>query len=109
MHPIQQLLGEWYAPYMDAIDQEQDAYRYSSFPLQQSISHKETGQIDRSEYGPYLIQLKPQKIAIITLHEIFQLLIRDPMGITFVMAAERIGKAIRVCLYSFLLQCRMRP
>ncbi len=54
--PARKLLVSWFKPLADAIQEEQ--YK---------IAHGTPG-IDRSVYGPYLLQLDPEQLAVITMH-----------------------------------------
>ena len=54
--PARKLLVSWFKPLAQAIEQEQ-----------MRIASGAPG-IDRSVYGPYLLQLDPEQLAVITLH-----------------------------------------
>lgn len=54
--PARKLLVSWFKPLADAIQEEQ-------YKIAQG-----TPGIDRSVYGPYLLQLDPEQLAVITMH-----------------------------------------
>lgn len=58
LSPSKRVLVKWFEPLVEAIDREQ-----------RDICERERG-VDRSSYGPYLILLPPEVLAVITIHEV---------------------------------------
>lgn len=56
--PVQRMLVTWFAPLAEAIDKEQ-----------RDIWNKESS-VDRNAYGPYMVLLPPEVLAVITMHEV---------------------------------------
>jgi DNA-directed RNA polymerase len=80
--PAQQLLLSWFTPLQAAIEEEVKA-----------IKSKEKG-VDRTIYGPHLLLLDSEKLAVIAMHEFINLALADPQGIKVVRVASVIGRAV---------------
>ena len=81
--PAQRVLLSWYAPLTASIRKEV-----------RDIEKRVKGQ-DRNVYGPYLRLLPPEKLAVITIHEILGLILSQPQGIKFTRAALTIGRTVQ--------------
>lgn len=55
---------------------------------------KGNGSTDRSIYGPYLLLLPAEKLAVIAMHEVWGLLLNCPEGVRFVRAAVSVGRSV---------------
>ena len=82
LKPEQKLLLNWYAPLATAIEAEQ-----------KRIQQKEPGK-DRSVYGPYLMMLDADRIAVIALHEVLSTVLLEDRGVAVLRTAIQIGRAI---------------
>jgi DNA-directed RNA polymerase len=80
--PSHKLLVEWFTPVSKAIDLEQAA-----------CIKGEPGQ-DRLTYGPYLTLLPPEKLAIITMHEVLSFLLLNGGYARISVIANNIGIAV---------------
>jgi hypothetical protein len=77
------LMVQWFGPLCEAIDREQAA-----------IWDREQG-YDRQQYGPFLILLPPEKLAVITMHEVLSLLLHMGGSARLSMLATRVGEAVQ--------------
>eukprot|EP01138_Halocafeteria_seosinensis_P012841 gb/GECG01013117.1/.p1 GENE.gb/GECG01013117.1/~~gb/GECG01013117.1/.p1 ORF type:complete len:1066 (+),score=121.31 gb/GECG01013117.1/:1-3198(+) len=81
--PAQRLLSEWFVPLTRAIDEEQAA-----------VTHGDAA-TDRNVYGPYLLLLKPDKLAVIAMHETLNLVLSFGGAVKVVQVMTAIGEAVR--------------
>jgi DNA-directed RNA polymerase len=80
--PAQKLLLDWFTPLKEAIEEEKEM-----------VKAKKSG-IDRSIYGPHLLLLESDTLAVITMHEFVNLALVEPRGIKVVRVATAIGRAV---------------
>jgi DNA-directed RNA polymerase len=115
LKPAQKILVTWYQPLVKAIKDEQrevlrvlrkeareegEAGSESSGPA----SKYDSG-IDRHVYGPFLLLMSAQKLAVITMHEALGMALRSgTVGVTFTSAAVQIGKAVHTEAHLQVLQ-----
>lgn len=85
--PAQKLLTLWFAPLVKAIDAEQLAITQGRFS-------KDKG-VDRNVYGPYLLLVKPEKLAVMTMHEALSSVLNQGGLCKFTFLAERIGQFVQ--------------
>lgn len=86
--PAQKLLTQWFAPLVRAIDEEQSIIASGNF--------KQGGQgKDRTVYGPYLLLVKPEKLAVMTMHESLSAVLNQGGVCKFTQLAERIGQYVQ--------------
>lgn len=77
------LMVQWFGPLCSAIDREQAA-----------IWNREPG-MDRTVYGPFLILLPPEKLAVITMHESLNILLHQGGQARLAAVAERVGETVQ--------------
>ena len=58
------------------------------------------GVVSEKSIQPYMLILKPDKIAIIVLHELIHILMQSPAGNAYTFCCENVGKIIKVGLRS---------
>ena len=68
---------------------------YHAIKSEQAAVLKGEKGFDRSNYGPALMLLKAEKLAVITMHEAVDTTMHSPHGAKFVRVCDRIGEAIR--------------
>jgi DNA-directed RNA polymerase len=85
MKPIQMEFVKWFDPLTSAIRDEQEA-------CLRRISAE-----DRSNYGPILVLLKPEKLAVISMHTVISEVLqsRQAVGTPFVTVVTAVGEAVR--------------
>ena len=83
MAPAQDILLLWYEPLVRAISEEH-----------RRIGTKDSAR-DRSVYGPKLLSVDAERLAVITIHEVLGLLMANPAGVKFVTLAQGIGSAVQ--------------
>jgi DNA-directed RNA polymerase len=83
MAPAQDILLLWYEPLVRAISEEH-----------RRIGAKDSAR-DRSVYGPKLLSVDAERLAVITIHEVLGLLMANPSGVKFVTLAQGIGSAVQ--------------
>lgn len=93
LRPVQVLLAEWFDPLTAAIRDEQLNIKYVSDKIVNSRQGK--GAISEKAIQPYLLLLKPDKIAIIVLHELAHILMQSPAGNAYTFCCENVGKIIK--------------
>lgn len=81
--PSQRLLTEWFLPLTRALDAEQAA-----------VTRGDQGQ-DRTLYGPYLILLKPDKLAVIAMHETLNMTLSFGGAAKVSQVLTALGEAVR--------------
>eukprot|EP00249_Psilotum_nudum_P022981 c28710_g1_i1 orf=906-4160(-) len=81
---VKSLLLSWFEPFRDAILAEQKAIHNQEFSK------------DRANYGPYLVQLPADMLAVLTMHRLMSLLMKENEHgcIRLVRAAIAIGEAV---------------
>ena len=93
LRPVQVLLAEWFDPLTAAIRDEQLNIKYVPDKIVNSRQGK--GAISEKAIQPYLLLLKPDKIAIIVLHELAHILMQSPAGNAYTFCCENVGKIIK--------------
>ncbi|GMI43369.1 hypothetical protein TrCOL_g9668, partial [Triparma columacea] len=85
MKPIQMEFVKWFDPLTSAIRDEQEACL------------KRISAEDRSNYGPILVLLKPEKLAVISMHTVISEVLqsRQAVGTPFVTVVTAVGEAVR--------------
>lgn len=58
------------------------------------------GAVSEKSIQPYMLILKPDKIAIIVLHELIHILMQSPAGNAYTFCCENVGRIIKVGLRS---------
>lgn len=81
--PVKDILLLWYEPLVREIAEEQ-----------RKIGAKEVG-VDRSVYGPRLLTVGAEQLAVITMHETLGCLLVSPAGTTVTNLALAIGAAVQ--------------
>lgn len=83
--PGRALLAKWFGPMCDAVAEEQEAVR-----------RREKG-TDRGVYGPYLLLVEPQKLAVITMHGVLGLILSEEEAgsVRLTRAALHVGKCVQ--------------
>lgn len=83
--PGRALLTRWFQPMWEAVAAEQDAVR-----------RRERG-TDRGVYGPYLLLVEPQKLAVITMHGVLGLVLSEEEAgsVRLTRAALHVGKCVQ--------------
>ncbi len=79
-----QLLAHWFEPLCEAIKQEQNII------LQSTMNNS-----DRKAYGPYLVTVSPEKLAVLTMHEVLTHLLKTPEGAKMATIVTHIGRAVQ--------------
>ena len=64
------------------------------------------GAVSEKAIQPYMLLLKPDKIAIIVLHELTHILMQSPAGNTYSFCCENVGKIIKVYFFRSLYRSR---
>jgi len=112
LKPAQKILVTWYQPLVKAIKDEQREVlrvlrkeaREEGSETSGSSSKYDSG-IDRHVYGPFLLLMSAQKLAVITMHEALGMALRSgTVGVTFTSAAVQIGKAVHTEAHLQVLQ-----
>lgn len=85
--PAQDILLLWYEPLVREISEEH-----------RRIGAKDAGR-DRSVYGPKLLCVDAERLAVITIHEALGLLLASPQGVKFTSLAVAIGSAVQAEWY----------
>ena len=81
--PVEQdMLREWYDPLVKVLMEEQHA-----------IMNRVSG-VDRQAYGPYVVILEPEKLAVIVLHSLLGTVQSSDVGCTFSKVAGAVGAAV---------------
>jgi DNA-directed RNA polymerase len=83
---IHSLLLRWYEPLSASIHTEQT-----------NITDGTSGR-DRKVYGPYLLELSPEELAVIVLHEFVNMVLVETDGVRVVRAATRVGRAVEAAV-----------
>lgn len=60
------------------------------------VRRKNAGAISEKAIQPYMLLLKPDKMAIIVLHELTHILMQSPAGNAYTFCCENVGKIIKV-------------
>lgn len=66
------------------------------------------GAISEKAIQPYMLILKPDKVAIIVLHELTHILMQSPAGNAYTYCCENIGRIIKV-LEGNVFYCSLNP
>lgn len=82
LQPVQRMLLGWYTPLLEAIKLEQRDV------VQKKYSY------DRERYGVFLCLLPSDKLAVITMHVVLNLLLVDANGIKFTHVAKELGASV---------------
>ncbi|KAF6004355.1 hypothetical protein F1559_000697 [Cyanidiococcus yangmingshanensis] len=83
LQPSQRLLLSWFYPVTMAIHQEQERIRRGELSLHSSI------------YGPHLLRLKPEVLAVIVLHETLGRALQDRAGVSFCRVSLAVGRSVQ--------------
>jgi DNA-directed RNA polymerase len=97
LKPAQKLLLNWYTPLCESIAQEQ-----------KDIIERKAG-VDRSVYGPNLLLLSPETLAVITMHELVNLALVEVDGVKVVRVATAIGRAVEAEVKLLILRRKNKP
>ncbi|CAE7794948.1 RPOT3, partial [Symbiodinium sp. KB8] len=81
--PAQRLLVRWFKPLSEAIDEEH-----------RKIWDRESSP-DRSAYGPYLLLMPPEKLAVIAMHEVINTVLRQGGAARFLQVALAVGTQVQ--------------
>jgi len=82
MLPLKRQYVEWFSVLSEAIEKEQT-----------DIQNQVSG-YDRQRYGPYLMLLPADLLAILTIQELLHMSFTMPEGVPFVTVSTRIGRAV---------------
>ena len=102
LRPAQMLLAEWFDPLTEAIREEQLNIKYFIFIIHNG-NRQNKGAISEKSIQPYMLVLKPDKIAIIVLHELTHILMQSPAGNAYTYCCENVGRIIKVYFFSFFI------
>jgi len=85
LKPIQMEFVKWFEPLANAIKMEQEECL------------KRISKADRSNYGPILVLLKADKLAVITMHTVLNNILqaKHPSGAMFITLVTAVGEAVR--------------
>ena len=105
LRPAQVLLATWFEPLTEAIREEQMNIKLK---IVNSLNgcRQNQGAVSEKDIQPYMLLLKPDKIAIIVLHELTHILMQSPAGNTYSFCCENVGKIIKVYLLRSLYRSR---
>ena len=93
LRPAQALMAEWFDPLTEAIREEQMNIK---FRRRKTLTHRQNrNAISEKAIQPYMLLLKPDKIAIIVLHELTHILMLSPAGNAYTFCCENVGKIIK--------------
>lgn len=84
LRPAQRLVVGWFEPFTAAVMEEQ-----------RQIKAHAHGARDRSVYGPFLKELDPKTLAVITMHAVLSMGLRDIEGVYFIQLAKNVGTAVQ--------------
>ena len=101
LRPAQMLLAEWFDPLTEAIREEQLNIKYFIFIIHNG-NRQNKGAISEKSIQPYMLVLKPDKIAIIVLHELTHILMQSPAGNAYTYCCENVGRIIKVYFFFYL-------
>lgn len=83
LKPTQRLLMSWFHPLALAVKREQAAVRDGHVS------------VDRSVYGPRLLELSPEVLAVVAIHETLGQVLHEKTGVPFTRAALSVGRAVQ--------------
>ena len=92
----QRLVVSWFTPMAEAVDREQ------------ALIWARAQGTDRATYGPYLVLLPPEKLAVITMHEVMSMVLGAAGSVPFTSLAARVGQAVQAEVNMMKLRYRDR-
>lgn len=81
--PAQRLLVRWFKPLTERIEQEQ------------MLVWRRVPADDRTAYGPFLILLPPEQLAVITMHEVVNMILRNGGSARLVHVGISVGEQLQ--------------
>lgn len=82
LKPAERFMLHWVGPMVAAIKEEHASIRRGEASMGRCI------------YGPLMLSIDPERLAVITIHEVLGLLLMEPTGVSFSHVAYTVGRSV---------------